>query len=351
MADHFRSDPIAESSISKTTQVMDIFSSRGPVIQKLMKDELNFNKAITLLYTFGLIVFVLNKEWDKSLAHLALSCIALKLLQYTTRQANFIVDTKVDIDRLYWGFDNLGALYRDQGKLAEAEALYLRALEGSKKVLGLDHISTLSIANNLGYIYSIQGKLVEAEAIYLRALEGCEKALGPDYILTLQTVRNLGMLYSRQGKLAEIEAMYFRALEGFKKALGSDYISILGMINNLSTLYKDQGKLAETEVIYLRILESNEKALGPDYISTLQTVNTLDNFYKDQGKLAEVEAIYIRVLQVEDRLQALQVASAESDIGQIEAYYTIGRFWPSCWSVLIGYYILYTCQDLRIVAK
>ncbi|KAK8900850.1 hypothetical protein QC760_010614 [Botrytis cinerea] len=73
-------------------------------IQKLTEDELNFNEAITLLCTFGLVdldkspqrqigtrgysvhscvhswtVFVLNKEWDKSLAHVALTCVASKV--------------------------------------------------------------------------------------------------------------------------------------------------------------------------------------------------------------------------------------------------------------------------------
>ena len=104
-------------------------------IQKPTKDELNFNEAITLLCTFGLvdpdrssqqevgarrysvhscvhswIVFVLNKEWDKSHARLALTCVASevpdtnekhwwlsqrRLLQHATRQAFFIVDAKV----------------------------------------------------------------------------------------------------------------------------------------------------------------------------------------------------------------------------------------------------------------
>jgi hypothetical protein len=70
-------------------------------IQKLTEDELNFNEAVTLLCTFGLVntdrslqqqsgsggysvhscvhswtVFVLNKEWDEGLARLALTCVA-----------------------------------------------------------------------------------------------------------------------------------------------------------------------------------------------------------------------------------------------------------------------------------
>src|SRR5256885_13203150 len=46
--------------------------------------------------------------------------------------------------------NNLGNLYRNQGKLAKAEQMYVRALVGSEKALGPDHISTLDTVNNLG---------------------------------------------------------------------------------------------------------------------------------------------------------------------------------------------------------
>ncbi|SLM37995.1 kinesin light chain 1, partial [Lasallia pustulata] len=62
--------------------------------------------------------------------------------------------------------------------------------------------------------------MAEAEAMYRRALEGYEKAWGPEHTSTLRTVNNLGRLYADQGKMAEAEAMYRRALEGKEKAWG-----------------------------------------------------------------------------------------------------------------------------------
>jgi tetratricopeptide (TPR) repeat protein len=63
-------------------------------------------------------------------------------------------------------FNNLGLLYADQGRLADAEAMYKRALAGYEKALGPDHTSTLATVNNLGNLYAGQGKLADAEAIY-----------------------------------------------------------------------------------------------------------------------------------------------------------------------------------------
>ena len=81
--------------------------------------------------------------------------------------------------------------------------MYERALEGYEKAWGPEHTSTLDTVNNLGLLYADQGKLAEAEKMYERALEGKEKALGPKHTSTLNTVNNLGNLYKDQGKLAK----------------------------------------------------------------------------------------------------------------------------------------------------
>jgi tetratricopeptide (TPR) repeat protein len=93
----------------------------------------------------------------------------------------------------------------------------LRALRGYEKAWGAEYTSTLDTVNNLGTLYADQGKMAEAEAMYVRALRGKEKAWGAEHTSTLITVGNLGALYADQGKMAEAEAMYVRALRGYEK--------------------------------------------------------------------------------------------------------------------------------------
>ncbi|KAF1822602.1 uncharacterized protein K489DRAFT_379963 [Dissoconium aciculare CBS 342.82] len=71
--------------------------------------------------------------------------------------------------------NNLGALYSNKGKMAEAGEMLLRALRGKEKARGLEHTPTLNTINNLGNLYKAQGKMAEAEKMYLRALRGYEK--------------------------------------------------------------------------------------------------------------------------------------------------------------------------------
>src|SRR2546421_2814509 len=77
---------------------------------------------------------------------------------------------------------------------AEAETMYLRALQGKEKAWGAEHTSTLDTVNNLGNLYADQGKMAEAEAMFLRALQGYENAVGADHPRTRVIARNLNEL-------------------------------------------------------------------------------------------------------------------------------------------------------------
>lgn len=305
-------------------------STKDEWIQKLTEDELNFNEAITLLCSYGMVeldqsggyslhscvyswtVFVLNKDWDKSLARLAVYCVASevpsinkkhwwflqqRLLQHAKRQGRFIVGDQIDIGGLHGTFQRLGDLYINQGKLAEAEKMYVTALEGKEEVLGRDHWSTLDTVYNLGRLYIDQGKLAKAEKMYTRTLQGYEKAFGPNEKETLDMVSNLGVLYNTQNRQVEAEKMYIRALQGKKKILGPNHTSTLGTTNDLGNTYADQGKLAEAEKMYIQALRGFKEQLGLNHISTLSILDNLGGLYLEQGKLAQAEKLYLQSLQ------------------------------------------------------
>eukprot|EP00808_Paulinella_micropora_P025534 g7102.t1 len=192
--------------------------------------------------------------------------------------------------------NSVANLLSDQGKLAEAEPLYRRALAGYEEELGATHPDTLVMVNNLAVLLKDQGKMAEAEPLYRRALAGREEKLGATHPDTLVMVNNLAILLSDQGKLAEAEPLYRRALAGYEEELGATHPDTLVMVNNLAGLLKDQGKLAEAEPLYRRALAGKEEKLGATHPDTLATVNNLAVLLYDQGKLAEAEPLYRRAL-------------------------------------------------------
>ncbi|KAK0611657.1 hypothetical protein B0T14DRAFT_488834 [Immersiella caudata] len=309
-----------------------------PWFQKMTDDIIEFNTAVRVLCDYGLVeadisskeyateshgysihscvhawtVHVLNEAKDKTSARLAITCVSSKvpamteheywviqqrLIQHGAYCSTMIMDSISLVEGEEWTLQKLGDLFKDQGLLDKAEAMYDRALQAREKTLGPDHTSTLQAVHNLGKLYLDKGRLDEAEAVYNRALKGREKALGPDHTSTLGTVNNLGLVYRDQGRLNEAEAMYDRALQGIEKALGPDHPSTLAVVNNLGILYRNQGRLGEAEAMYNRALQNREKVLGPDHTATLATVNNLGLVYWDQGRLDKAEAMFNRALQ------------------------------------------------------
>jgi tetratricopeptide (TPR) repeat protein len=197
-------------------------------------------------------VHILNQGWDVCLSKLAMECIASRvpsqedaqfwlfqrrLLAHAIKSCATIQD---DCEGLEWAFDALGNLYSDQGKMQEAEEMYLRALRGKEKAWGPDHTSTLDTINNLGNLYSDQGKMQEAEEMYLRALRGYEKAIGPQYIAryrpAINTLWGFGSLLRKQGKSVEARTYYQRAYDNLTALLGSQHYDVQSMHEDLVDL-------------------------------------------------------------------------------------------------------------------
>src|SRR5262249_30460191 len=113
---------------------------------------------------------------------------------------------------------NLAALYRDQGRYADAEPLYKRSLAISEKALGPTHPDVATTLNNLAEFYREQGRYADAEPLYKRALTLREKALGPDHPDVAVSLNNLAGLYERQDRFVDaLPLIRAAAQKGFNR--------------------------------------------------------------------------------------------------------------------------------------
>ncbi|HJZ95873.1 MAG TPA: tetratricopeptide repeat protein [Candidatus Solibacter sp.] len=78
-------------------------------------------------------------------------------------------------------WNNLGALYCDAGRYAEAEKLLRRALDLWDKVINSVHPEVPQGLNNLAVLYLRTGRVKEAEPLLVRVLEIREETLPPDH--------------------------------------------------------------------------------------------------------------------------------------------------------------------------
>ena len=80
----------------------------------------------------------------------------------------------------------------------KAEEMYLQALRGYEKAWAAEHSSTLNTVNNLGILYKNQGKMAEAEDMLLQALRGYEEVVEKDHPTTRTITRNLQAVQARK---------------------------------------------------------------------------------------------------------------------------------------------------------
>ncbi len=91
----------------------------------------------------------------------------------------------------------LQEVYCFQGRLSEAEPLYLQALEMDKNLWGKDHPNVAIDLNNLAGLYESKGLYSEAESFYLQAVEISAQQLGTHHPNTIRFRKNFAMLRDR----------------------------------------------------------------------------------------------------------------------------------------------------------
>jgi tetratricopeptide (TPR) repeat protein len=198
--------------------------------------------------------------------------------------------------------EKLGASLEAQGLYSDAEPFLLQAWELGHRVLGPEHLDTLSAAGDLAHLLMRQGRYAEAEKRSMATLAAYERTLGPDHPSTLSEINNLALLYRHEGRYAEAERLYQRALEASERVLGAEHPATLSALNNLAVVFESQGRLPEAEPLQLRALDARERVLGPDHPLTLNTQNNLAYLYASLNRLPEAEALYKKVFASRERM-------------------------------------------------
>lgn len=111
------------------------------------------------------------------------------------------------------------ALYRSE-KFNESIDVLRKCLMIREKLLGTNHVDTLTTANNLASSLGRIRKFEEAEELLRKTLSGRETLLGLEHVDTLTTVNHIGVVLKQRGKLIESEPYFGRALDGFTKLFG-----------------------------------------------------------------------------------------------------------------------------------
>jgi tetratricopeptide (TPR) repeat protein len=195
-------------------------------------------------------------------------------------------------------YSNLARNLAEQRRYAEAEPSYRKALDLYRRLLGEEHPTTARAYSGLAESQDAQGKYAEAEKGFRRALEVRRKLLGEEHPDTASAYSLLAFSQQHQGKYAEAEQGHRKALDLFHKALGEEHPQTATAYHLLATNQNAAGKYAEAEQGFRRALDIRRNLLGEDHPDTAPAYRDLADNQHAQGKYAEAETGYRKALDL-----------------------------------------------------
>jgi tetratricopeptide (TPR) repeat protein len=182
---------------------------------------------------------------------------------------------------------SLAALYRDEGKYAQAEPLLTKALEARRRVLGDDHPDTLTSMSDLALLYEKQGKYTEAESLLLKVLGVRQRVLGSKHPDTATALTLLTQIRLQQKKYAEAEPVIREALNRYDEKIPDSWRRYHSQ-SLLGASLAGQGKYAEAEPSLLAGYQGmlqRQATIPADHRSDLQrAAEWIVQLYQDWGK-------------------------------------------------------------------
>jgi serine/threonine-protein kinase len=184
----------------------------------------------------------------------------------------------------------LGALRRQQGRFAEAEALYHEALEIDRGARGGGPLRVAEDLDQLGLVLEEAGLLTAADTAYQQALALRRERLDADHPRTIESLHHLGALRGKQGEYADAERIQREVLERRRRVYPAGHPEIAYALQSLAGTLQIQGGYAEAEQLNLEALAILRQRLGPEHPETVELERNLATLLYEKGDLRQAES-------------------------------------------------------------
>jgi tetratricopeptide (TPR) repeat protein len=153
---------------------------------------------------------------------------------------------------------DLAKLYRHMKDYPNSESIYKKIIESKSMARGSGEV--LGSVEDLSAVYEEEGKFEEAEALYLKSIRTNQAILPRGHLVTIAEINDLALFYERRKRLQDSEEYYKRAIaqfDGFANDCGLMDSNLARVVGNYARLMNTEGRLNESEQF-----ESRAKAIG-----------------------------------------------------------------------------------------
>ena len=195
---------------------------------------------------------------------------------------------------------NLGSLYCQEKKGAEAENCYKEALDIYKKAYGENTLETARAYNGLGDAYRLQEIYEKAAPWYEKAAK-IREASAPEHTDLADTSASLAECYGHLGRKTDAITLVKRAVSIRQKALGNRDPLVAKTYFLLANLYEDTGKTQMAIPVYEKVVSVCETTYGAESPKVATTLEHLASMYQKEKRLADAEKTYKKALAIREK--------------------------------------------------
>ena len=182
---------------------------------------------------------------------------------------------------LLWHPDGHPLLYRaglsllNAGLYAPAVTYWHHLADQAARLLGDEHLSTLTVRANLAASYRRAGRTADAINILERVVADRERLLGAEHPDTLTAQANLATSCLQAGRTADAITIEERVVADFARLLGDEHPSTLTARAILAASYRRAGRTADAINILERVVADRERLLGAEHPNTVAAAGAL----------------------------------------------------------------------------
>jgi tetratricopeptide (TPR) repeat protein len=179
--------------------------------------------------------------------------------------------TRDPLDRVS-ALNTLGVLFKDTGRLTEAQAQYTAAATALEAEWGIGHPLSRPILHNLAGLAHARGCYTEGETFIRQALE---LSNGPEceHVADILSDRGvLGALLVGQGRLDEAEALFKRLQEDWTALRGPRHYEVAFCEHHLAVVREKRGDTPGALALYEDALRKKRNILGPEHPEVAELV-------------------------------------------------------------------------------
>ncbi len=199
-------------------------------------------------------------------------------------------------------YNNVAGSLDYQGKYSQAQPLYEKALDIRRGLLTDEHPDTATSYDDVAYNLNAQGEHTQAQPLYEKALAIRRRLLTDDHRETAGSYNNVAENLNAQGNYAAAQPLYEKALEIFRRLLSDDDPETATSYNNLAFNLDWQGAYAQAQPLYQQALEIRRRLLTDDHPDTAASYNNVAGTLSSQGKYAQAQPLFERALEINRRL-------------------------------------------------